>query len=280
MSWRSCVTTLGFGLLAIWTSLAVLLPAAPAAEHTPTLEFAVSGQVVATATLAEMRERLPVHSLEFFDLQYEKTKRFEAFDLHDVLTLGFGGRWQSAEYTDVVFTALDGYQAVATRETVSNDGGYLAIEDLDRAGDWEPVGRKGADPGPFYVVWTDPGQSTANGYPWPWQLAAIGILRFRDRYPDVFPQGADERSDPYRGYLTFKGRCFRCHAMNQQGGKVGPDLNAPQSIVAYRSQNMIREFIRNPSKYRYTNMPDHGDLDDQALDELLAYFWFMSGQKR
>ena len=68
--------------------------------------------------------------------------------------------------------------------------------------------------------------------------------------------------------------------MNQQGGKVGPDLNAPQSIVSYRSQNMIREFIRNPSRYRYTRMPDHQDLDDRALDELLAYFWFMNGSRR
>jgi hypothetical protein len=68
--------------------------------------------------------------------------------------------------------------------------------------------------------------------------------------------------------------------MSRQGGKVGPDLNAPQSIVSYRSQNMIREFIRNPSKYRYTHMPDHTDLDDQVLDELLAYFWLMSRAER
>ncbi len=58
-----------------------------------------------------------------------------------------------------------------------------------------------------------------------------------------------------------------------------PTRTPPQSIVAYRSQNMIREFSRNPSKYRYTNMPDHRDLDDGALDDLLAYFWFMKDKR-
>lgn len=266
---------LTFGLLISALPLGVL-----SEENPRVLTFTESGKVVSTATLESMREQLPVHRLEYFDLQYEKIKRFQAFDLHDVLTLGFGNEWRSPEFTEVVFVALDGYQSLATQATVMRDGGYVAFEDLDRDEGWEPIGRQSADPAPFYVVWTGSQQSTANGYPWPWQLSAIGILRFRDQFPKVYPQGAEEDSDVFRGYLTFKGRCFRCHAMNQQGGKVGPDLNAPQSIVAYRSPKMIREFIRNPSTYRYTHMPDHRDLDDEALDELLAYFWFMSGLER
>jgi mono/diheme cytochrome c family protein len=249
-----------------------------AAENVRVLTFTESGTVVSTVTLETMREQLPVQTLEFFDLQYEKIKRFEAFNLHDVLTLGFGNEWRSPEFTEIVFEALDGYQSLATQATVMHDGGYVTFEDLDRDDGWEPVGRNGADPAPFYVVWTGSDQSTANEYPWPWQLSSIGLVKFRDQYPKVYPQGVEEDSGVFRGFLTFKGRCFRCHAMNQQGGKIGPDLNAPQSIVAYRSENMIREFIRNPSIYRYTHMPDHRDLDDEALDELLAYFWFMSSR--
>lgn len=267
---------IGCRLSAVCLAVALVLSGPTAAENDAKLTFTVSGAVVATATLEAMREKLPAKDLELFDLQYEKVKRFEAFNLHDVLTLGFGNEWRSADFSDMVFTALDGYQSLATLTKVMNDGGYVVFKDRDQPDGWEPVGRQGADPGPFYLVWTGPEQSTANGYPWPWQLSVIGILRFRNQYPKVYPQGPDVGSDVYRGFLTFKERCFRCHAMNQQGGKLGPDLNAPQSIVAYRSQNMIKEFIRNPSKYRYTHMPDHLDLDDKALDELIAYFRFMS----
>ena len=67
-----------------------------------------------------------------------------------------------------------------------------------------------------------------------------------------------------------------CHSINRKGGKIGPDLNAPRSIVSYRSASMIKEFIKNPSKYRHTLMPDHPDLSEQDLDNLISYFNYMN----
>ena len=96
----------------------------------------------------------------------------------------------------------------------------------------------------------------------------ISILRFRDQYR----AGAADDSSVIRGYALFKDRCFRCHAMDQQGGKIGPDLNAPMSVIEYRCPMMMREFIRHPSRYRHTHMPDHEDLSDHDLDDLLDYF--------
>ena len=199
------------------------------AQDNASLAFDVSGEQVATATLGEMLARLPQHELEFPDPHYGKTKRFLTFSLHDVLDLGFGQRWRSPQFTEVVFTALDGYRSLSTQAKIMEKGGFVAFRDSDRADGWEPIGRKKADPAPFYIVWTGAEQTTANE--WPWQLSAIAILRFEDQYPNVYPEGADENSAAFRGFLTFKGRCFHCHSMNQQGGKIGPDLNAPQSIV-------------------------------------------------
>jgi len=65
--------------------------------------------------------------------------------------------------------------------------------------------------------------------------------------------------------------------MDKQGGKIGPDLNAPQSITAYRSKHMILEMIKHASKYRYTEMPDHTDLSDQDLENLYLYFKHQNG---
>jgi cytochrome c2 len=142
------------------------------------------------------------------------------------------------------------------------------------------VGRNQANPGPFYLVWANPAQSTAHGYPWPWQLARVELVRFQDRYPEVYPRSVGSASAVHAGFLTFKERCMRCHAMNQQGGKVGPDLNAPQSVTEYRSPEMLKAFIRRPSQFRYTHMPDHTDLSDADLDNLLDYLRHMANQRR
>jgi mono/diheme cytochrome c family protein len=245
----------------------------------PSLSFVRAGETTKAFSLSDMQSRLPAVELAFFDPEYGKQKRYHSFALASVLELAFGPGWQGQDYTEMVFTALDGYASVSTLEKLSESGGYVVFEDRDHPG-WEPVGRNRANPGPFYLVWTQPGQSTAHGYPWPWQLARIELVRFQDRYPAVYPKGVDTASTVYRGFLTFKERCMRCHAMNQQGGKVGPDLNAPQSVTEYRSPMMLKAFIRQPSRFRYTHMPDHTDLTEADLDHLIEYFRHMTGQRR
>ena len=68
--------------------------------------------------------------------------------------------------------------------------------------------------------------------------------------------------------------------MNRQGGEIGPDLNAPKSIVEYRSEFMIKELIKHPSKYRYTHMPDHPDLSEADLNNLIEYFNYMNENRK
>jgi len=43
--------------------------------------------------------------------------------------------------------------------------------------------------------------------------------------------------------------------MNREGGRVGPELNVPQSIVEYRPEAQIKAYIRNPLQFRYGHMP-------------------------
>jgi len=244
----------------------------------PALKFEISGGFIKEYSLDELRDELNPHRIELVDPNYGKTKRYEAFSLQDVLQLGFGNRWESPEYTDVAFGATDGYTAIAKTSKLYESGGYIAYGDLDFK-NWEHVGIGQVNPGPFYLVWTGKDQTYQNEYPWPWQLSSIDLIKFQNQYAKVFPKGAAPESPAYIGYQIFEGRCIRCHAMNQQGGTVGPDLNAPQSIVSYRSEIMIKEFIREPSKYRYTHMPDHPDLTDQDLNNLIAYFNYMNEKR-
>jgi len=239
------------------------------------LKFLVSGKIVKEVSLSTLKDKLKTHEIEFYDPIYEKKKRYKGFDVRDVLQLGFGDEWKNSDYTDIAFEALDGYAPISAISKLRQSGGYVVFSDLDFE-DWEPISIKQVNPGPFYLVWTGKNQTNNIEYPWPWQLSSINLIKFQDQYPAVYPKGASKDSPAFYGYEIFKGRCIRCHSMNQQGSKVGPDLNAPQSIVSYRSEFMIKELIKHPSKYRYTQMPDHPDLSDQDLDNTLAYFSYMN----
>lgn len=245
-----------------------------AQSEDPTLKFLISGKPVKTVSLSEMKSKLKAQDIELSHPNFGKNKKYRGFKLSDVVRLGFGGGWSDLDYPDIAFIALDGYESVSDVTKVNEPGGYVVFEDLDQPG-WELIDDKKAYPGPFYIVWTGKEQTTANEYPWPWQLSEINLVSFKDSFPKVYPEGAEKSSGVYSGFEIFKGRCVRCHAMDREGGKIGPDLNAPQSIVSYRSEFMIKELIRRPSKYRYTHMPDHPDLSDQDLDSLIEYFKYM-----
>jgi mono/diheme cytochrome c family protein len=252
---------------------------APALGVDSVLEFRASGKLVSKISLAELKDKIKSHEINVSNSIAGKEKKYEAFSIKDILNFVYHTQWTSEKYSDIAFIALDGYEAVSKSVTLNEDGGFLAFRDADVNDGWELVGKKKVDPGPFFLVWTGKVQTSINAYPWPWQIIQINLLRFEDQYPTVFPAGANLNSSAYRGFSTFRNRCLHCHSMDRMGGKVGPDLGAPQSIVAYRSKYMIKEMIKHSSKYRYSIMPDHNDLSDSDLDDLYTYFQFQMTAK-
>lgn len=241
------------------------------------LVFNISNKEVSSFDLKDIKKRLKVHKIEFFDPHYNKNKRFKAFALQDVLNLGFKNEWLSDEFTDIIFKGLDGYNSVSKIGFLKQKGSYIAFRDVDFP-DWEPIGRNKANPAPFYIFWTNKDQTTQFGYPWPWQLKEISLIKFKEKFPKVYPYGVAKNSPEFSGFSIFKERCVRCHSIDNQGGKIGPDLNAPKNILEYRSQFMVKELIKHPSKYRYTHMPNHKDLSENELDNLIRYILFLGKQ--
>ncbi|MGF1701110.1 cytochrome c [Photobacterium makurazakiensis] len=237
------------------------------------LSFYESGRQVQILSLKKMKQILPTHKITIYDPQYGKDKNYHAFKLHDVLSLAYGDSWLQTLSTDINFTALDGYQAVSDYKKVVNRGGYIVFADLDYP-DWEGIGHKQVNPGPFYIVWQGKEQGPKNAYPWPYQLAKVDTVDFQAQYPAVYPQGVAKSSKVYSGFSLFKERCMKCHAIDQEGGKVGPDLNAPMNILSYRHRDMVRDYIRQPSKFRHTQMPDHLDLKTSQIDSILDYLQY------
>ncbi|MGH7898191.1 MAG: c-type cytochrome [Candidatus Binatia bacterium] len=261
----------------------LLLPDAASAGAT-TLRFLRDGQLVKEVELETLKKKCRIAAVVIEDPYYKKRKSFLAVPLKQALSLGFGAESAALAREEFFFQALDGYVKPAAGSRVVEDGGYLAFADADRSRDgvpgWEPIDRRQVDPGPYYVVWSKPNQTDANGYPWPFQLAAVEIVHFEKKYPFTLPRNAADDSAAWHGFQIFRAQCISCHSINGQGGKIGPDLNVPMSIVEYRPIAQVKAYIRDPQTFRYSSMPAHRGLTDEQLDQLIAYFSTMKSLKR
>lgn len=271
-----------------WAPLywAVLWPgAAPAAAYESALEFSRDGQRVRRVELAELKSACGVTRVEVDDPYYGRRKSFWACPLDRVLALGFGQAPEPGSNQNFFLRARDGYTQPVSGARLAEAGGHLAFADAARGGaedppQWEPIDRRQLDPGPFYLVWSQPHQNQLHRYPWPYQLATIEIAPFESEYPHTIPSGSAVDSPAREGFGIFRAECIACHAINGEGGAVGPDLNVPRSIVEYRPALQIKAFIREPQSFRYTSMPPHPHLSEAQLDALLAYFRAMKELKR
>ena len=245
------------------------------------LRFLRADQEVQRLDLEALKAAARVETVAVDDPYYETWKRFHALPLRAVLAAGFGA--PAEELGDMVFHALDGYTRPVRGEQLAAEGSYLAFADADHAdGDdpgWQPIDRRQVNPGPFYVVWTGEGRNDPHRYPWPYQLTAIQLVALDERFPHTVPSGLPRDTPAWAGYDLFRDQCFSCHAINGEGGKVGPDLNVPRSIVEYRPVAQLKAFIRDPETFRYTTMPAHEHLTDGELDHLIAYFEAMKTRK-
>lgn len=242
------------------------------------LVFVRDGHVVRTLTLAQIEAKVAPETWTAFDPYYEKPKTFRALPLAKTLVLGFGASAAELEKLDFVLRARDGYTVPLPGAKLFEKGGYIAVADVDVPG-WEPIGPQRANPGPYYLVWREPSQMSLDTHPRPWQLARIEIAPFEATFPHTAPTGMPADGPAWRGFALFRTACITCHAINREGGRVGPDLNVPQSIVEYRPRAQIRAYIEDPRTFRYSNMPAHPDLTEADLDAILAYFDAMKDRK-
>ncbi len=242
-------------------------------DDSAALHFSEHGADVATLRLSELRARVPAERVTAFDPYYQRTKSWHALPLAPVLALAFPGRPLAAlEFT---LRASDGYTVPVSGARLLEAGGYLAFADVD--GPWEPIGAKRAHPGPWYVVWKDAAQQDLSTHPRPWALAAIAVEPFEAVFPRVVPPTAEPQVA--RGFSLFRQRCLSCHAINQQGGRVGPELNVPRNITEYRDEAFLRAWIADPQAFRVSAMPPSPQLTEDDVTALLAYLGAMKQAK-
>jgi mono/diheme cytochrome c family protein len=250
--------------------------AAPGPGGAARLEL-VSPSARRTLSLDDLRRVLTAVSVTVDDPVYETRKTYQGVRLADLLALLPSG----GELVDeVVFHTRDGYAPTLGIAAAREGQGLVAFRDTTRRAGFAPVrqGKISVDPGPFYLVWTGP---NATERPWPYQLVGIELVSFRRTYDRLFPADADPGGPVARGFLAFRSHCLRCHSVNLQGGDLGPELNVPRSVTEYRDTATLRQFIRDAPSFRArSKMPPFPQLDDAALDDLLAYLGHMKDRKR
>ena len=250
--------------------------------------FATSSGEERTLTLLDFLERCPTSDVEVEDPYHGKAMRYRALPIRCVLDHGFatsGGAVAQRNH-GLLLRALDGYTRPVSGRALLEPGGFLAYGEPDRlsadssGSRFRPIDRTEADPAPFYLVWTGTEQGDPHETPWPYQLGRIEVAPFASAFPRTVPLGLSADAQGWLGYAVFQDSCASCHSINGQGGKIGPDLNIPRSIVEYRPISKIRGYIRNPQETRYTSMPAHPGLSEADLDALIAYFMAMSERKQ
>ena len=250
-------------------------PAAHAAD--PAISFMAGDKVVLRATAAELGARHDARVVALTDPFYGKRKRYRAVPIKDLLADAYGPAWIEDGVGEFFFEALDGYRSHAPVPILAADGGMLAFADEDAPG-WEEMPKEKSRPGPFYLVWIGAEQTPSNGYPWPWQILSMRSAIIEDEYPKAVPRNAAPKSRAPAGWALFRRNCISCHAMSGQGGSVGPDLNEPRGITRYHDKKHLKAYIHQASAFRHTKMPDFNELTPGELDDLIAYFDFMSVQ--
>lgn len=242
------------------------------------ITFVREGHDSRSLTLRELAERTPPRVVETNDPYYRAHKRFYALELEGVLTHAFGLAAADLRALSFVLKASDGYAVPIDGERLLEGGAFLAYDDVDVPG-FAPIGPQRVSPKPVYFVWTRASQESLDTHPRPWQLVSIEIASYESRHPRTIPTGEPRDGPAMRGFALFRDHCVKCHAMNREGGRVGPELNVPQNILDYRPEQQVRAYIRNPLTFRYGAMPAHPSLTDGDLDALVAYFRAMSTRK-
>src|SRR5262249_29378453 len=227
-----------------------------AAAPAPELSFIDNGKQAGAVSLTTITQLLPVQEVAAFDPYYKHDKRWRAVSIENLLQKGFKQEPSAMVSEDFVLRAADGFAAYMPGKLLLEGGAHVAFEDLD-VSDWEPIGPRKDNPGPFYLVWSRPEQQNLDTHARPWQLASIELVAFDSQFPHVRPQGVADNSAAQRGFEIFRIQCLACHSINRAGGKVGPELNLPRNILEYRDAAVVRDFVRNPLAFRYTVMPAH-----------------------
>ncbi len=228
-----------------------------------------------TLSLNNLTQSYPSVTVEISnDPVYQRAQKYQAIALRPLIQALAKQYAGPLAQTSVIFSALDGYQAIMPYSTVIGHDGFLAFRDLSATPkNWRPFrfGRESMTPAPFYLVWPGVKQQDKWRFAWPFQLASIQLKPSRQVYLDAAPKPQGETIT--EGFTLFSQFCIRCHAINGAGGTVGPDLNKPVNPTTVYSKDVLIQRILEAKRFNpMTKMPAFKPLLSSQQAETIIHY--------
>ena len=176
---------------------------------------------------------------------------------------------------EIIFVCKDGYApSMPLKSFFSRDAFILPQEEKDLVNWPEKVRKKVL---PYYITFTD--GKDKERLPFPYGAVKIKIDYAANQHELSFPESIQQDSLLAKGFKLFQHRCGKCHSVNKEGGKVGPELNYPQNIMEYRSRDYFFSFVKNPQSYRYNSTMGSMEIEEDQLNLIYQYLQAMRNHK-
>lgn len=214
------------------------------------------------------------------DPVYHKQKKYKVVNASILIKNEIDLTKIDPKNTKIVFECIDGYKPEMPLELFLNANPYLAFKDVDapKGSNWEAIIKNGNEMNaePFYIVYTSVLEKDTR-YKWPYNLVKIYLEPLNKSTIELYPLKNRKLES---GYTLFKTQCLTCHAINEIGGTMGPELNYPKSVTEYWKENELVDYIVNPASFRNkVKMPTLG-ISKQQSQEIVDYLKYMSENKK
>lgn len=264
-------------------------PSAPVAESESARAARTQGTVhpprPGGLDLVSLRRRGALNDLPLIQIQTSREPitggpaRFEGYPIEAILGLLNGPSESTPSKAQLLLHLADGRTERVSAATLRTGGGVLAFRDLDAppGTDWRrlDMGHFKMTPGPFYLVWGD--HPSVSKRPWISQVEHVSWTRPSPTESAAFPHHVPSAQ---RGFDVFAAQCQNCHSVNFIGGRLGPELNVPQSVTETMKRDALRTYIKHPRQVRASaTMPDFPALTESDLDDLVGYLRAMRAAK-
>lgn len=264
--------------------LAVLVLGISLSSYAQEFKFKRRGEVIATLTLDQMKQRAPDRVLPIFEPHEGVEKKYRGLPFRDLLQSVYGDSWKKAE--EMLFTCSDGYQPSVPAGEFAKHTSLLAFE-LPGAPfkvNNKFQNEKQIELGPYYLVWDNVSEPALKGQSashWPYQVIAVDLIQFKDRFPHMAPPDGSSAAAK-RGFLAFKSSCMNCHAVNGEGAPKSVELNYPASVTEYFKEGWLEKWILDPTSVRHNSTMPALSVPDakKVAKEIVAYLKTMAKHKK